>query len=412
MALLGARELRVERRGGRGGPAPARLAAASDVLEDLEALRAARFDRMRPAALRDLGLDVATAQGVDRAARQLERLARELAPPPRDDAAADEALQLAILAGFPDRVGRRRTPHGAEIVLAGGGSGTLSPASVVVGAPLLVAVDAADTGDHGRAKVTIRRASAVEPEWLLELFPDRLEDVVELRWNRQRQRVERVARLAYDGLTIDESVDVDGARRDPGSAAVLAREALAAGLERFVEPEALAAWRARLAFAARAAPELGLVPPTDDQLGEVLARACDGLTSFDELRQAGLLALLHGAHAGHRAALDRLAPEAVALPGRRRVAVHYELDRPPWIASRLQDFFGLARGPAVADGRVPLVLHLLAPSQRPVQVTQDLAGFWTRHYPALRRELGRKYPRHKWPEDPTALIPAHEREPS
>ena len=76
----------------------------------------------------------------------------------------------------------------------------------------------------------------------------------------------------------------------------------------------------------------------------------------------------------------------------------------------MQDFFGLARGPAVGDGRVALVLHLLAPNQRPVQVTQDLAGFWVKHYPGLRRELARKYPRHKWPEDPTALIPGHERD--
>src|SRR5207247_2551232 len=102
---------------------------------------------------------------------------------------------------------------------------------------------------------------------------------------------------------------------------------------------------------------------------------------------------------------DRLAPERVALPGGRRLRVEYELDKPPWIASRLQDFFGLRDGPRVAEGRVPLVLHLLAPNQRPVQVTTDLAGFWQRHYPALRRELMRRYPRHAWPEDPLTAPP-------
>jgi ATP-dependent helicase HrpB len=101
-----------------------------------------------------------------------------------------------------------------------------------------------------------------------------------------------------------------------------------------------------------------------------------------------------------RRAVETLAPEHVALPRRRRVPVHYEPDRPPWIASRMQDFFGLSEGPAVAGGRVPLVLHLLAPNQRAVQVTQDLAGFWTRHYPELRRQLCRRYPRHDWPERP------------
>jgi ATP-dependent helicase HrpB len=92
------------------------------------------------------------------------------------------------------------------------------------------------------------------------------------------------------------------------------------------------------------------------------------------------------------------------------VKVNYPAgDDPPWVESRLQDFFGAVRGPAVGAGRVPLVLHLLAPNQRAVQVTTDLAGFWERHYPALRRELMRRYPRHAWPEDPTTARPPEPR---
>jgi len=91
----------------------------------------------------------------------------------------------------------------------------------------------------------------------------------------------------------------------------------------------------------------------------------------------------------------------------RRVPIHYETDRPPWIESRLQDFFGMATGPTVGGGRVPLTIHLLAPSGRPVQVTSDLESFWQKHYPPLRRELGRRYPKHSWPEDgKTAQPPA------
>jgi ATP-dependent helicase HrpB len=80
--------------------------------------------------------------------------------------------------------------------------------------------------------------------------------------------------------------------------------------------------------------------------------------------------------------------------------VSYALDQPPWIASRLQDFFGLAEGPRICGGALPLTLHLLAPNQRAVQVTSDLASFWRVHYPALRRQLMRRYPRHAWPESP------------
>jgi ATP-dependent helicase HrpB len=95
----------------------------------------------------------------------------------------------------------------------------------------------------------------------------------------------------------------------------------------------------------------------------------------------------------------------VTLPGGRSTRIHYDAARPPWVESRLQDFFGMAAGPAVAAGRVPLVLHLLAPNQQAVQVTTDLSGFWDRHYSAIRRELMRRYPRHSWPEDPRTAAP-------
>ena len=135
----------------------------------------------------------------------------------------------------------------------------------------------------------------------------------------------------------------------------------------------------------------------------MIASACEGAISFDELRKLGLLALLDAQLGDQRRLVDRLAPTHFELP-RRRVQIHYALDQPPWLASRIQDFFGVTRPPAICDGRMPLVLHLLAPNQRPVQVTTDLAGFWTRHYPALRKQLMRRYPKHQWPEDPTQLV--------
>ena len=110
---------------------------------------------------------------------------------------------------------------------------------------------------------------------------------------------------------------------------------------------------------------------------------------------------------GHAAAstVERFAPERIALLGGRHAAIAYDDGKPPWIESYLQDFFGMSATPKIADGRVALVVHLWAPNKRAVQVTSDLAGFWQRHYPALRRELMRKYPRHNWPEDPTRPAP-------
>jgi ATP-dependent helicase HrpB len=101
--------------------------------------------------------------------------------------------------------------------------------------------------------------------------------------------------------------------------------------------------------------------------------------------------------------LNELAPATLRLPSGRQTRIHYETDRPPWIASRLQDFFGMADGPRIGPERTALVIHLLAPNQRAVQTTTDLAGFWQRLYPRVRKELMRRYPRHQWPENP---IPA------
>jgi ATP-dependent helicase HrpB len=396
-ALLGGRELRRER---RDRAATARVASSSDVIDDLDAFEAARRGGLRADRLRADGLDVATAFAVERAAAQLARLVDARGAAPSD---IDRALQLAILAAFPDRVGKRRSPGSADVVLAAGGSGTLAASSAVIDAELLVAVDAGEIGGRGQqARISIRRASAIEASWLLDLYVDRVSERDELTWNAKLERVERVQQLVYDGLAIDESRAP--APPDRAAAELLAKRALDAGLARFADPDALAQWRARVAFAATLAPQSSLQAPTDVALADVLARACDGLTSFAELRVVDLVALLDASLGAERALVDRLAPTHLALPRRRRVPIRYELDRPPWIASRLQDFFGLPRAPTVGEGRVPLVLHLLAPNQRPVQVTTDLPGFWRNHYPALRRELARKYPRHAWPEDPTLLV--------
>ena len=403
-ALLGGRELRLERRGPQGA---ARIASHSDLIDDMDALLDARSHGLRADRLRRDGLDIGTAHAADRAAKQLDRIVRDTTPSqpaPTTDDEVDAALQLSILTGFPDRVGKRRAPRSADFVFAGGGGGTLSPGSSVIDAELVVAVDVAETGSRGQAsRVQIRRASAIDASWLLDLYLDRIEERDELVWNADKQRVERIVQMTYDGLAIDDSRDIEGARRAGRPAAeLLARHALA-NIDKLIDADALALWRNRVSLAHSVDPRIPAVAD-DALLVQTVIAACEGATSFAELRQAGLLSLLDAGLGEHKRAVDKLAPTHLDLPRRKRVQIHYEADKPPWIASRMQDFFGLARAPAVGDGRIPLVLHLLAPNQRPVQVTQDLPGFWVRHYPGLRNQLARRYPRHQWPEDPTQLI--------
>ena len=403
-ALVGHRELDRTRRTSLGTKASARPSLAevsgpSDLLRDLDRLSGNSKDHARRA-----GLDIATVQAVERDRKRLVRLCDTgTTPPPATLDDRERALLIATLTGYPDRVGRRRKPGSAEIILAGGGSASLSPASVVAEDEFLVAIEIeqAGRGAAGRS-AWVRRASAVDPEWLFDLYIDRIHDSDDLVWNSEHRRVEQVSRITYDGLILDETRDPGAARRDPDSAAdLLADAALAAGVDRFVDRAELENWRSRLAFAATLPGGQSLAGPTDDELRACVRHACTGLISFAELERIPIMDTIRGRLSPElRLFVDDMAPRFVTIPGRRRVPVHYQSDRPPWIASRLQDFFGLAEGPAVAGGAVALVLHLQAPNRRAVQVTSDLAGFWSRHYPGIRRQLMRRYPRHAWPEDP------------
>ncbi|PCC71745.1 ATP-dependent helicase HrpB [Nannocystis exedens] len=320
----------------------------------------------------------------------------------------EDRLRMALLAAFPERVAQAREDVGGfrALALAGGGAARLGPGSVVRTAPWLLALEVEQRREADRgAQVLVRSACAIEPEWLIDQLCDEIEERDELQWNAARERVEGARELRYMGLLLERTT---GAKLPPAASELLRTQALAAGPERFVgDPEALRGLMARSAFVAAHVPGAPVI--TEAVAREVLAELCEGRTSFAELRAADLYGQLLARVAGG-GGLERLAPTHVQLPGGRRAAVHYEPDKPPWLASRLQDFFGMSRGPHIAGGKVPLVLHLLAPNGRAEQVTTDLAGFWDRHYPEVRKALMRRYPRHSWPEDPrTAAPPAPRR---
>ncbi|HEV3467671.1 MAG TPA: ATP-dependent helicase HrpB [Pyrinomonadaceae bacterium] len=396
---------------------------SSDLLELFDLFAEARRGRLAPGLLRAMGLNVNAVRHVERARRQLQSLVEggrgTAGAESADDLTAEreEALLVAVLAGYPDRVARRRDlkDETAELLLSVGGTARLAPESVVRRAEFLVAVEAEgrkpaarEAGRARGAQAVVRLASAIEPDWLLDLFSDRLEERTEARWNAQAERAEVFGRLVYDQLLIDEW-RAQGAAGEEASR-VLAAAALDAGPQAFVEREALERFLARAEFVARLFPEANFPALGEAEAREALAEMCEGRRSFAELREAArageLFELLRRRLSPEQSRLlAQMAPERVALAGGRQARVSYEPGREPYVASRLQDFFGMHEGPRVAGGRVPLVLHLLAPNRRPVQVTTDLAGFWARHYPRARRELGRRYPRHAWPEDPLRKPP-------
>jgi ATP-dependent helicase HrpB len=322
-------------------------------------------------------------------ARHFEQIRRIVRPskPHRHD---PNGLALAILTAFPDRVARRRKNN--QLLLASGGSAVLD---CEAHAEFLVALDIEDRSEH--ALPLVRMYCAFEPAWLLDLFPDRVKERASVEWNRSSERVEAVSALLYENLVIEETRS--GAPNPEEAAAMLADRAIEAGIERFLDRDELDQILARIAFATNHASIAKL------DINAAFREICRGLKSFAELKSAGASLIPALEQRTGARLLNEIAPARIRLPGGRQTKINYEAGKPPWIASRLQDFFGMRETPRIANGTVALVVHLLAPNKRPVQTTTDLAGFWQRLYPQVRRELSRRYPNHAWPEDPYSARP-------
>jgi ATP-dependent helicase HrpB len=317
----------------------------------------------------------------DHVTRQHIEQLRRIAHPSRQAHRSEDALLMSLLAGFPDRVARLRS--GNQVLMSTGIS-----AEIEGEAPryeFMIAVDAEDRKD--KPLPLVRMTTRIEPEWLIDLFPDRVRERSSVVWNRVTERVESVSALIYDELVIQESV---GTPDTDAAAELLALKALETGIDRFVDPEILNEFMARVEFARFDPPDVA----------QTLRDLCLGLRGFSELRNAAKDLIPGLEHAMGTRRLDDVAPARIRLQAGRQTKVHYERGKPPWIASRLQDFFGMRETPRIGIEGTPVVIHLLAPNQRPVQTTTDLAGFWERLYPQVRRELMRRYPRHSWPERP------------
>lgn len=366
--------------------APAGHGLESDLWVRLDAYQEAEAAHFSAGSIR--------AAGLDGAALRQARLTFEALRGPKieEPADAEERLLRALLAAYPDRLAK--AGGSGTFALLGGGGARLDASSRVRRADLILALEAEELRG-ARNEVLIRMASKVEPEWLLEAFPDQLREEETLAFNPAKGNVERRSCLWFENLCLEE-IRRAADPEDPRAAALLADAALAQGLggarERVEE------LLGRAAFLARHRPDLGLASP-EDWRRNLVQKACVGcrnLKSLEAVDWTWALKELLGPETARL--LDAWAPEFVLLR-KRRVKVNYGLET-PWIESRLQDFLGVKEGPCLAQGAVPLVLHLLAPNNRALQVTTDLAGFWQRTYRELRPALSRRYPKHLWPEDP------------
>jgi ATP-dependent helicase HrpB len=376
-----------------------RPATRSDVLDRVEALE--EFERNGRTTSTLGALNRGAARFVLHARDQLLRLLRSPTlsrKRPAGEALPDEGLLRALLASFPDRVARRREAGGRRAVMVGGRGVQLAPSSAVREPELFLCIDV----DAGQGEALVRQASAIQRDWLPA---DRVTTSTEVAFDTHAERVSARRRVRYEDLVLEVAPAALSAGDDVarGLAAAAAEH-----LDRVLPPEGspAALYLTRLRCLREWLPELGLPPCDDADLREVLAWLCHGRRSFAELREGPWLEALQGrlSHA-QRQAVEREAPERLAVPSGSRLALRYEVGRPPVLAVRIQEVFGLADTPRVAAGRVRVLLHLLAPNYRPQQVTDDLASFWANTYPQVRKELRARYPKHAWPEDPWSAAP-------
>ncbi len=328
--------------------------------------------------------------------RDAERVFGEAPESAATDAEAELALRQALLAAYPDRVVARRAGDRQRGVMVGGRGVRLSPLSAVQDGELYLAVEL-DAGRAGeRSEAEVRLAARIEPDWL---DPALVAMRTEAGFDPRTERVGAWKRRYFLDLLLEEvqaaltpelaaSALAAAARQDPGRALPLAEPEVAQLIERL---RCLRAW----------IPELSVPEITDGWILEDLESYAAGKRSFEDLRR--------GDFAGHlrsrldwklQQALDRETPARVTVPTGSSITLKYEAGKPPVLAVRIQEVFGMAETPRVAGGRVKVLMHLLAPNYRPQQVTDDLASFWKSAYFEVRKDLRARYPKHSWPEDP------------
>ncbi len=388
-SLLSERDILPRRREG-GFEAPQLAGGESDLLYRLALLGRSDPELDRPAVRQVL-----------QTKRELMRIGRRLhstraADPAKPPVPSTDRLLQTLLLAYPDRVCRRRQSDPTSAALVGGGAVRLARESIVRHAEFFLALDARHDPASPTRQALVHLASAIELEWLEAFFPGQVRREKSVVYDEQRDRVLGLHRLYYRDLLLREE---PGTAVDPRQAG----EALMA----VAGPQAEAIFRAdpaaeqllnRMNFLRRHTNAEFELPPLD----ELLAGIATGRRSLAELKRADLAGLVRGAmpyEAQRR--LDREAPDSLTLPGGRPWRLTYSPDgAPPVLAIKLQHLFGLHQTPRLAGGRVPIRLHLLAPNGRPVQITDDLASFWTNTYPQVRKDLRGRYPKHAWPERP------------
>ena len=411
-ALVGERDIRLQRQGSRRD-APIADPSPTDALDRLDALAEAEARGFR-GDLRTQGIDANAAR---EAARVREELLRAL---PKELRASNLALSASrpapevvirlLLAAFPDRVGRRAAPDQNRGMLVGGVAVEIDRASGLATKPgtlrpdLFLAYQVQGLSGRTSGQTTlVRQAAELDEALIAAVFPASIERRELLTWNAQRQQIDALIGWYYRDLCI--RMAKDGSQPDPLAVSRALAEHLAPeAATLFAEDDDAGGWLQRYRWLALACPDLKLPPISDDDLRTIVTDLCAGCRSRAEVMAKPKLPWLVGRldfHLSQR--LTAMAPSHLPVATGNLIRLDYtdaNATRGPVLAVRLQELFGTPETPRLAEGRIPVLLHLLGPNYRAEQITGDLASFWTNTYPQVRKDLRSRYPKHSWPDDP------------
>ncbi|MBI2932138.1 MAG: ATP-dependent helicase HrpB [Planctomycetes bacterium] len=370
--------------------------ASSDFWILMRAWEYAAKNDFRLDACRRVGIHAVTARQVGPLFEHFLRIAEREGLDTQSREAPDEALRKCVLIGFSDRVARRADEGTLRCEIVHGRRGVLARESVVRHHPLLVASEVRDVeGKDGTVSTILSLATAVESRWLAEFFPEDITRRLEVFYDSAGKRVFAEEWLRFRDLVLEkrrvEPPPADAAAR------LLAEEVLAGRLTLKAWDAGVDQWILRLNLLSRSCPELELPPITGDDRRVLVEQICHGAVGSKDVKDRPVKPIVKGwVDPSKQDLVDKHAPERLSLSNGRSPKVTYVQDGPPFIATRIQELYDVTRLPQIALGRVTPLVHILGPNMRPVQITQDLASFWNEHYPKLKRELQRKYPKHEW----------------
>ena len=306
-------------------------------------------------------------------------------------------IRKCVLAGFSDQLARRLDAGTLRCELVHNRRGLLARESAIQKSPLLVAAEITEVGGRdGEVNVLLSLATAIEETWLKEIFPDDYREMRGVIYDESAKRVVSRRERRFRDLVLDAKASSDDAPLNE-AAALLTKEVLAGRIKLEAWDDSVEQWITRVNRLAEWFPELEINPITDADRATLIEQVCYGELSARDIKDKPVMPVLRDwLVAEQLAVLDGYLPEKLTMANGRRSRLTYAKEGPPILSARIQELYGIEGKFTIGHGRVPVKIEVLAPNQRPIQVTDDLTNFWRDVYPKIKPELSRKYPRHEW----------------